>query len=52
MVVAEEPTDTSAPLNLGVRARWWWRPFQQPVSESLVVSLTMIVLDVLLDDET
>ena len=46
MVVVEQSTETLAPVNAGVRAGWWWCPLQQPVPQSLVVSLTMIVLDV------
>jgi hypothetical protein len=38
-------------MDRGIRARWWRRSFQQLVVESLVVSLVMVVLDVLLDDE-
>ena len=52
MVVVEQSTETLAPLNAGVRAGWWWCPLQQPVPQSLVVSLTMVVLDVLPDDES
>jgi hypothetical protein len=51
MVVVEESTDTFTPLNRGVRVRRRWRPLEQLVAESLVVSLAMIVLDVLLDDK-
>ena len=39
------------PANLGARVRWWWCPIQQPVVASLVVSLTMVVLDVLVNYE-
>jgi hypothetical protein len=38
-------------MNLGVRVRWWWCPFQQLVVKSLVISLTMVVLDVLVNNQ-
>ena len=41
----------NAPLHVGVRAYRRWRSLQELVVESLVVSLTMVVLDVLVDDE-
>ncbi len=52
MVVAQESAEAFTPLYVGTWMRWRWRALQQPVFESLVVSLAMVVLDVLLDDET
>ena len=51
MVVVQESTDASTPVDLGGQVLWWGRPFEQLVVEPLVVSLAMVVLDVLLDDE-
>ena len=39
------------PLHVGVRASRRWRSLQELVVESLVVSLTMVMLDVLVNDE-
>ena len=39
------------PLHVGVRVYRRWRSLQELVVESLVVSLTLVMLDVLVDDE-
>ena len=51
MVVVQQSTDLLTSMDLSIRVRGWGWPFQQLVVESLVVSLAMVVLDVLLDDE-
>ncbi len=39
------------PLNLGVRADRRWRSVQELGVESLMVSLAVVVLDVLMDEQ-
>ncbi len=51
MVETEKSAEALPPLNVGVRAYRRWRALQELVVESLVVSLAMVVLDVLVDDE-
>ena len=47
----EQSAEALTPLHVGVRAYRRWRSLQELVVESLVVSLTMVMLDVLVDDE-
>ncbi len=51
MVVVQQSTDAFAALNLCAGACWWWSSYQQVIVQPLVVSLAMVVLDVLLDEE-
>ncbi len=51
MVETEQSADALPPLNVGVRTYQRWRALHELVLESLVVSLAMVVLDVLVDDE-
>ena len=45
----EQSAEALTPLHVGVRAYRRWRSLQELVVESLVVSLTMVMLDVLVD---
>jgi len=49
--VVEESAEAFSPVILGVRVRMRRCPLEQLVVESLVVSLTMVVLDVLVNDQ-
>ena len=51
MVEIEHSAETRPPLNFGVRPSRRWRSLQELVVESLMVSLAMVMLDVLVDDE-
>ena len=51
IVETEQSAEALTPLHVGVRAYRRWRSLQELVVESLVVSLTMVMLDVLVDDE-
>src|SRR5687768_17238919 len=51
MVEIEESAEAVAPLHVGGRTSRPWRLMQKPVVESLMVALTVVVLDVLLREE-
>ena len=51
IVETEQSAEALTPLHVGVRAYRRWRSLQKLVVESLVVSLTLIMLDVLVNDE-
>ncbi len=51
MVETEQSTQALTPLNVGALAYRRWCPFQELVLESLVVSLAVVVLNVLVNDE-
>jgi hypothetical protein len=51
MVVVQESTDASTPVDLGGQVLWWGRPFEQLVVEPLVLSLAMVVLEVLVNHQ-
>ena len=51
MVETKQSTQALTPLNIGALAYRRWCPLQELVLESLVVSLAMVVLDVLVDEE-
>jgi hypothetical protein len=51
MVETEQSTQALTPLNVGALADRRWCRLQNLVLESLVVSLAMVVLDVLVDEQ-
>ena len=51
IVETEQAAEALTPLHVGVRAYRRWRSLQVLVVESLVVALTLIMLDVLVNDE-
>jgi hypothetical protein len=51
MVEIEQSPEARTPLHGGVRTYWRWCSLQEPVVESLMVPLAVVVLNVLVDDE-
>ena len=52
MIEAEQTAEALSPLYVGVRTCRRWGSLQEPVAESLMIPLAMVVRDVLAHEET